>query len=115
MNFADADEGPTQADVGTFIPQGQLEAWWKGMQTKFPQVFTPQESCPSQVAMGTKLRAFFDGDTNQPMHCQVVGSKFKPDIPSGMYAMYVVKINGELAYIHLTEVGEEGGWEVVEA
>jgi hypothetical protein len=41
--YKDIFELPTEADRGKFIPQKEMEAWWKQMQKKFPSIYPPEE------------------------------------------------------------------------
>lgn len=110
------DDEPCQGDVGQFIPQRDLEAWWAEMQRKHPSVFQKDDMCPQQVREGTAIRTYFDGDRNNEMKAVVVGSKFKNESYGDRYAMYVVRqppTSPYLSFIHLTEVGEDDGWEVI--
>jgi len=116
FSFQDDDE-PTQADVGKFIPQAELEAWWKEMQKQYPHVFRLDDPCPSQQhPIGTKLKTYFDNDPNKPMRVEVLGSKLMPDMSGafGKYPKYIVKFkdSSELTLIHFTEAHEEDGWKV---
>eukprot|EP00527_Entomoneis_sp_CCMP2396_P003343 CAMPEP_0198146918 /NCGR_PEP_ID=MMETSP1443-20131203/32286_1 /TAXON_ID=186043 /ORGANISM="Entomoneis sp., Strain CCMP2396" /LENGTH=94 /DNA_ID=CAMNT_0043811031 /DNA_START=66 /DNA_END=346 /DNA_ORIENTATION=- len=78
--YFEEDEDPTEQDVGKFIPQTELELWWKQMQVKYPQVFPVDDPCASsQHQQGTKLKAFFDDDPNKPIRVEVLGSKFMHD------------------------------------
>lgn len=109
------DDGPNEGDIGEFIPQSDLEAWWSDMQRKHPAVFEKDDVCPQQINEGTRIRAYFDGDRNREMQAVVVGSKFQNEY-GGKYAMYLVRqppTSPYLSFIHLTEVGEEDGWEVI--
>lgn len=110
------DDGPTRKDVGKFIPESELQDWWKAMQAKYPDVFGPEEVLYEKDGkghvMGTKLLAFFDDDQNKPMRCEVQGSKWVVEFGTGKTAMYVVTMGGELRQINLTAAHEEGGWAV---
>lgn len=112
------DDDPTDYDIGKFIPQSELKAWWKRMQRTHPQVFLASDPCPNQLPKNTKLRAYFDGDRSKEMNAIVLGSKMKDESfpPGSKYPMYVVRCppsSHELSYIHLTAAHEEDGWEVV--
>ena len=109
------DRDPTQADVGKFIPQGELQKWWKEMAKKYPDVWG-DDPCPQQHAAGTKLVSYFDNDPNKPQRVEVMGSKFEREFPSGRYAFYVVRFkdSNELSKVHLTAAHEEDwkvGWD----
>src|SRR6056300_67403 len=109
------DDDPTDDDIGVFIPQAELESWWKMMQMKHPQIFPASDPCPRQLTKDTKLRTYFDGDKNKEMNAVVLGSKMKVETlppPSSEYPMYVVRCppdSYELSYIHLTAAHEEDG------
>jgi len=117
FGFAPSQEdSPNEGDIGEFIPQRDLEAWWAEMQRKHPEVFQKDDACPRQVSEGTAIRAYFDGNRNKEMNAVVVGSMFQNESYGDKYAMYVVRqppTSPFLSFIHLTEVGEEDGWEII--
>ena len=41
--FMDRNDDPTPADEGRFIPDAELAAWFKAVQSKYPQVFLPDD------------------------------------------------------------------------
>ena len=106
---------PTTEEVGRFIPKSQLLQWHKKMQQRLPQIFTPDDKLfgtqGRQHELGTKLMTFFDDDPNKPMHCEVVGSRWKIEYGE-REPVYVVLIGNELSQIPLTSAHEEGGWVV---
>ncbi len=115
------NDDPTPEDIGIFIPQEELQAWWADMQRKYPQIFPASDPCPDrQWPKDTKVRNYFDGDRSKEMNAIILGSTMtkEPLSPSGeVYPKYVVRFppnSSELSYIHLTEAHEEDGWEVVE-
>jgi len=124
MGFEEADnddDDPTPADIGRFIPQSELKAWWAYMQRRYPHVFPASDPCPSrQCSKDTRIRNYFDGDRSKEMNAIILGSKMvvEPYSPSGeKYPAYVVRCppsSRELTYIHLTDVHEEDGWKVVQ-
>lgn len=86
------------------------------MQKKYPQVFTVEDGVPEQKPMGAKLSGFLDDDDpNKATKVRVCGSKFENEPIMGKYVtpMYIVRYEGSdtLRTIHLTEVGDEGGWQ----
>lgn len=114
FGYNDDDEASPN-DVGKFLSQAELEAWWSEMQAKYPEVFLPSDLCPQQHPFGTKLMAYFDNDPNRPIRVEIVGSKFRNDC--GKYAFYVVKYKdvGKLSFVHLTSAHDEEwkvGWDV---
>jgi hypothetical protein len=118
----DEQPDPTQEDDGKFIPEHLLLDWYRKMQQKYPQVFTPEESLfgPSdegQHPYGTKLLAYFDDDPNKPIRCEVRGSRWKLEsefagMADNREPVYVVYLDGEYSQIPLTSAHEEGGWQV---
>ena len=122
MGYVEEDnDDPTPEDIGRFIPQAELQAWWTYMQRRYPQVFPASDPCPNrQWPKDTKIRNYFDGDRSKEMNAVILGSKMtiEPFSPSGEeYPMYVVRCppsSSELSYIHLTDVHEEDGWKVVQ-
>ena len=113
--FGYDDDEATPRDVGKFLSQTELEAWWGEMQRKYPQVFLPSDPCPKQHTFGTKIMSYFDEDPNKPIRVEIVGSKFRND--GGKYAFYVIKYKDseELAFVHFTSGHEEDwrlGWDV---
>jgi hypothetical protein len=109
------EEVPQPSDVGQFIPQADLEAWWREMQCKHPRAFTADDPCiRHQHAMGTKLQSH-DDPQQQPMRVQVYGSKIMRDDMDSWFAFYIVKFEGDAALqkLHLTTAHEEDGWTVV--
>ena len=110
------NDDPTPADIGRFIPQSELHAWWAYMQRNYPQVFPASDPCPSrQWPKDTKIRNYFDGDRSKEMNAIILGSKMvvEPYSPSGeKYPAYVVRCppsSRELSYIHLTDVTKKMG------
>jgi hypothetical protein len=114
------DDDPTPADIGRFIPQSELQAWWTLMQQRYPQIFPASDPCPSrQWPQGTRIRTYFDGDRGREMNAIILGSKMtvEPLSHGDTYPKYVVRCppsSSELSYIHLTEAHEEDGWQVVQ-
>jgi hypothetical protein len=59
--YKDIFELPTEADRGKFIPQKEMEAWWKQMQKKFPSIYPPDEvslrhiSCVAVMSVSPKF------------------------------------------------------------
>ena len=57
---------PTKNNVGKFVPEHLLLDWYRKMQIKMPQVFTPDDKMfgkhGRQHPYGTKLMTFFDDD-----------------------------------------------------
>mmetsp|Transcript_1870 Transcript_1870/g.2107 ORF Transcript_1870/g.2107 Transcript_1870/m.2107 type:complete len:134 (-) Transcript_1870:209-610(-) len=115
MPHQDDQAEPTTSDVGRFIPTSELLRWHRDMQQRFPQIFTPDDQLfgtrGRQHILGTKLLAYFDNDPNQPMRCEVVGSRWKLEF-GDREPVYVVLIGDELSQIALTSAHEEGGWTV---
>jgi hypothetical protein len=35
---------PTEADAGVFIPQKEIETWWKSLQKKYPKIYASEVS-----------------------------------------------------------------------
>ena len=121
MGFEVDNDDPTPDDIGRFIPQPELQAWWAYMQRRYPHVFPASDPCPSrQWPKDTKIRNYFDGDRSKEMNAIILGSKMtaEPYSPSGEeYPAYVVRCppsSSDLSYIHLTDVHEEDGWKVVQ-
>jgi hypothetical protein len=108
------DEDPTPSDVGKFIPQADVEAWWNDMAKKYPPDVWGDEPCPAQHAQGTKLMNYFDDDPSKPMRIEVLGSKFKQEFQDKM-AYYVVRFKGqtELTMIAWTAGHDDwkAGWD----
>lgn len=115
---AEDDDDPTPADIGRFIPQSELQAWWAHMQRRYPQVFPASDPCPSrQWPKDTKIRNYFDGDRSQEMNAIILGSKMTVEPFFETNPAYVVRCppnSHKLSYIHLTDVHEEDGWQVVQ-
>jgi hypothetical protein len=42
--YKDLHELPTSADIGKFIPQKEIEAWWKTLQKKYPKIYSNEVS-----------------------------------------------------------------------
>jgi len=62
--YRDEVDGPTAADDGVFIPQKQLQTWWKTLQKKFPGIYPPNEvSERSERERGRRPR-----NGRRPMH-----------------------------------------------
>ena len=113
------DDDPTPADIGRFIPQSELQAWWTQMQRRYPQIFPASDHCPSrQWPKDTKIRTYFDGDRSQEMNAIILGSKMTVGPLSQLREpKYVVRCppsSSELSYIQLTDAHEEDGWQVVQ-
>jgi hypothetical protein len=115
FGYEEDNDEPKPSDVGKFISQGDLEAWWGEMARKYPPDVWGDDPCPKQHAQGTKLMTYFDDDPSKPMRIEILGSKFKVDF-QGNYAFYVVRFKGqtELTMIHWTAGHEEWklGWDV---
>ena len=42
--YKDVHDLPTAEDIGVFIPQSEIEAWWKKLQKKFPKIYSNEVS-----------------------------------------------------------------------
>jgi hypothetical protein len=108
------NDDPTAADVGQFIPQRELTAWFQMMQQDYPEVFRSDDTLfgiyPDQHAFNQKLMAFFDNDPNKPMKCQVKGTRWIDEGLLGLTPMYVMMMGGKLSQIPFTSAHEEAGW-----
>eukprot|EP00584_Thalassiosira_punctigera_P011522 CAMPEP_0172569612 /NCGR_PEP_ID=MMETSP1067-20121228/124226_1 /TAXON_ID=265564 ORGANISM="Thalassiosira punctigera, Strain Tpunct2005C2" /NCGR_SAMPLE_ID=MMETSP1067 /ASSEMBLY_ACC=CAM_ASM_000444 /LENGTH=267 /DNA_ID=CAMNT_0013361481 /DNA_START=41 /DNA_END=841 /DNA_ORIENTATION=+ len=124
------DANPSDRDVGVFLSEASLIDWHAKMKVKMPRVFPKDDKVfgndTGQHPYGTKLLAYFDDDDDKPMHCTVLGSRWKKDDFGGFPGMespyvdnrepvYVILITEELSQIGLMDahMGEEGGWRVV--
>eukprot|EP00980_Cylindrotheca_fusiformis_P031045 scaffold25739_cov113-Cylindrotheca_fusiformis.AAC.1 len=116
MMFQDDSDEASPADVGKFIPESELQAWFEGMKTKYPQVYQPDEKLygcfDSMHPIDQKLMSYFDEDPNKKMTCQVKGLKWTKDtiMYQNKCPMYVISINGELSFIPFTSAHETSGW-----
>ena len=118
MDKIDEDHAdPTPAEVGKFIPLSELEAWFKKMRKKYPQIFSKDDTLfgvySDMHSMDQKLMTYFDHDPNQPMKCQVKGmrwveERYKKHVKT---PMYVVMFGEELSQITFTSAHEKGGWQ----
>uniref|UniRef100_A0A7S3LGC6 Uncharacterized protein n=1 Tax=Amphora coffeiformis TaxID=265554 RepID=A0A7S3LGC6_9STRA len=89
--YRDEVDGPTAADDGVFIPQKQLQTWWKTLQKKFPGIYPPNEPCPDQYPAGTRLMCYENDDPSKPVRIQIVGSRWRKDQLMGKQAIYVIQ------------------------
>ena len=119
MEATKGGRNQTTADVGQFIPTSELIQWHTNMQGRFPQIFTKDDklfgtnSNDQQHILGTRLRAYFDNDTNKPRICEILGSQWKLKYIDRQ-PVYLIRIDGGLSQIALTSAhDEEGGWQVV--
>lgn len=117
--YEDKEEDVTEADIGKFIPQKEMEKWWKQQQKKYPAIFTADEDCPAQHPQGTKLMSYTDDDPNKPVRVEVVGSRWRKDNFMGKQAMYILKdattsalMSTEFTSAHEEEIGWQLGWDV---
>ncbi len=116
--YEEADAAVTEADVGKFIPQKEIEKWWKQQQKKFPNIFTAEEVCPQQHKAGTKLMSYIDDDPNRPMRVEVLGSRWRKDPFMGKQPMYIMRDTGgefqmtEVTSAHEEEIGWQVGWDL---
>ena len=117
--FREEQGDPSSADEGKFLKDDELHAWHRSMQVQYPQVFTAddklfgEDSGGTQLGMGTKIMAWFQGDPNKPMRVEVRGSRWKIEYEYRS-PVYIVKFKGGsvLTQIELTSAHEVGGWKV---
>jgi hypothetical protein len=139
--YKDEVDDPTEAAVGIFIPEQELQTWyvlfvlyvytsshgyatfclikqsfertpllialfifygrWKSLQKKFPKIYPPNEPCPQQHPLGTKMMCYILDDPSKPARIEIVGSRWRKDALMGKQAVYVVRRHG--AGIETTE------------
>lgn len=109
----------TEADIGKFIPQKEMEKWWTQQQKKYPNIFTADEMCPTQHAPGTKLMSYIDDDPNRPERVEVLGSRWRKDKFMGKQPMYILRNQAtqeyqliEVTSAHEEEIGWQVGWDL---
>lgn len=118
--YEEEDAALGEDAVGKFIPQKEIEKWWKAQQKKFPAIFPADEDCPIQHTLGTKLMSYTDDDPNKPVRAEVVGSRWRKDKFMGKQPQYVLKeaTNSELQVTEVTsaheseDIGWKLGWDV---
>jgi hypothetical protein len=115
--FEEEQAEPTSAEEGKFLKEDELLAWHRGMQAKYPEIYTADDKLfgtdGKQHSMGTKLMTWFDMDPNKPMRVEVRGSRWKIEY-GDKSPVYIVKFKGqsELTQIELTSAHEEAGFKV---